>query len=71
MSRTYRRAPMNTAVARRPHVQQERKQLHGLAVDAHVWDLDISPHNRIHRTITEDRLGLLWPSAMYELDHAS
>ena len=70
MSRTYRQTPMNHTGFRRPHTQQERKQLHGLVTDASVWGLDISPRNRTNRSIISEWDDVI-ASSIYQVDYAN
>ena len=47
MSRTLRNHPETTDGHRRPHTQNERRQLKGLEADARVNQVYISPINRL------------------------
>ena len=67
MSRTIRTESNWT---RTPSRQQERRQLRCLKADQALWDLDISPCNRLNRQIRDEWYD--WkPSANFELDYAN
>ena len=61
---------MNHTGFRRPHTQQERRQLRGLKADASMWGLAISPRNRTNRSIIEEWDDVI-ASSIYELDYAN
>ena len=50
MSRTYRHNP-DHSYYRNPHTQNERRQLTGLQTDARLHQVNISPSNRISRSL--------------------
>ena len=54
MSRTYRRNAESSTGLRHPHTINERRQLNGLLTDARLHQVDISPSNRLSRTIPTD-----------------
>ena len=67
MSRTIR---TQSDWVRTPSRQQERRQLRCLKADQALWDVDISPCNRLNRQIRDEWYD--WkPSANLELDYAS
>ena len=70
MSRTYRQVPQNHTGFRRPHTQQERRQLRGLKADKAMWGVNISPINRSNRSIIEEWDDVI-ASSIYELDYAN
>lgn len=53
MSRTYRHNPEHSYY-RNPHTQNERRQLTGLQTDARLHQVNISPSNRISRSLPTD-----------------
>ena len=56
--------------SRTPSRQQERRQLRCLKADQAMWDLDISPCNRLNRQIRDEWYD--WkPSANFELDYVN
>jgi len=69
MSRTYRQVPQNHTGFRKPHTQQERRQLRCLKADEAMWDVSISPRNRTNRSIVEDWSDII-ASSVYQLDYA-
>ena len=69
MSRTYRKAPQNHVGLRKPHTQQERRQLSCLKNDEPFLEFDISPRNRLHRHVVSDWDDII-ASSIYELDYA-
>ena len=51
MSRTFRNNPETSTGLRHPHTMNERRQLKGLVTDAKLNQVQISPTNRLSRTI--------------------